>query len=861
MIIIHFLKFWYPESLKTFIRVFLNTLAVLEEDLAVFLMARLLFVPLFHDSTGIGRVLSFLFRLVRLSLGFASFVTVILAFLMVFFVWFIIPIFTLILLGAVIFKLTLPDNLRILMFNLNNLVELSPYLFLFGLAIFIYHLINKPLKKVSQIKSPEQVWQATKLNPKWDLKWAKLSSSHEVESLRRSLEIEHLEFNDPGVQISSEVLNEVLYLVKKCQAKSITAGYFWVAILKSTPNIETELMKFNLNLKDLEGALKFLENKKNHWRKVFIWDDDFSIKHLKGVNRGWIGIPTPTLDSFSEDLTKKVLKEKIPDFIGRLGAISEVVNILSQENDRNVLIVGSTGVGKSALVNSLAQQIVFGNAPAALATKRLVKLNLTEFIADAGAEGIIAKRVKEVFREVEEAGQIILFIDDIHTLGMGDLSDRFNLYSLILPYLESEKFQFIGATDPQNYARIIEKSRDFARIFHKVELESASLEDAIEILEDRTISLAKSKRIETTFLAVKEIVEKSDNLVHDRVLPDSALSIFDECVPLSNGLITAKLVKEVISKKLKIPVSDLDKSAKDLLLNLEDLIHSRLIDQEEAVKKVADSLRRAGASLREKSRPIGSFLFVGPTGVGKTELAKTLAEIYFKNRPAFIRFDMSEYQTANSFDRFIGTTEHPGELTEAVKSRPYCLLLLDEFEKAEPEILNLFLQVLEDGRLTGADSETVDFTNTIIIATSNAASITISEGLESGQSLDNLQAQIRSELLKVFRPELLNRFDEVVMFKPLSKENLYELVKLKLSNLQEVIREQGYLVEFSDDLIESLVLQGYDRTSGARALRRLIQDKLEAKLSRMILEGDLKKGEVLRLSSKITDRQILSNPK
>lgn len=849
MVIVQFLNFWYPESLKTFIRVLVNSLSVLEEDLAVFLMARLLFVPLFHDSSVIGRGLSFLFRLFRLILGLTAFLIVILAYLSAAFIWFITPIFTLVLAYSVIFDIVLPQSINVLIFNPYNIVKIAPFIFLFGIALFVNYLILRPLKKVWQVKVPNQVWKATKLNPRRDINFQKLSNSQEVENLKKSLEIDHLKFNDPGIQISDETLTEVLTLAKNCQAKYITESYFWLAMLKSIPNIENELMKFDLTISDFEKALKFQENKRNHWRIAFVWDDDFSVKHLKGINRGWIGIPTPTLDSFSEDLTKKALKEKIPEFKGRMATVNEVINVLSQEADRNVLVVGETGVGKTALVEFLAKKIVSGDAPASLAIKRLVNINLTEFVSNATAEGIIAKKVKEVFTEIEQADQIIIFIDDIHTLGMGDLSDRYNLYSLILPYLESDKFQFIGATDPENYARIIEKDREFARIFHKVELESASFEETLDILEERAIALAKSKKIETSFLAIKEIASRAQDLFHNRVLPDSAISLFEEVIPAANGFIKADLIKELVSKKLNIPLKELDRASTDLLLNLEEKIHQRLIDQEDAVKKVSDTLRRAGASIREKTRPIGSFLFVGPTGVGKTELAKVLAEIYFKSHQAFLRFDMSEYQTTQSIERLIGNFEKPGELTEAVKSRPYCLILLDEFEKADPKILNLFLQVLEDSRLTGADSKTIDFTNTIIIATSNAASIIIAQGLDKGQNLGNLQAQIRAELLKVFKPELLNRFDEVVIFKPLSENDLKSLVKLKLTGLKEIIKKQGYLVEFSEDLISGLSKQGYDKTSGARALRRIIREKIEAKISRMILENKLKKGEVFTANS------------
>ena len=282
---------------------------------------------------------------------------------------------------------------------------------------------------------------------------------------------------------------------------------------------------------------------------------------------------------------------------------------------------------------------------------------------------------------------------------------------------------------------------------------------------------------------------------------------------------------------------------KNRLLNLEEELHQRLIDQVQAVKAVANSLRRSATGLSEAGRPIGSFLFVGPTGVGKTELAKTLAETYFKTQRAFIRFDMSEYQNPESVVRLIGGSGEGGLLTEEIRNRPYALLLLDEFEKANDKILTLFLQVLDDGRLTDGAGRIIDFENTIIIATSNAGSLLIAQGIQAGKSIEIIEKSVNDELLKEFRPELINRFDEVVLFKPLSQEDLQKIVKLKLSVLQNQMKAKGYLIEFSEDLVSGLGKRGFDPVMGARPLRRIIQDTLEAEISRLILENKLIKGE------------------
>jgi len=350
--------------------------------------------------------------------------------------------------------------------------------------------------------------------------------------------------------------------------------------------------------------------------------------------------------------------------------------------------------------------------------------------------------------------------------------------------------------------------------------------------------------IRLTYRGIKELANLSHDFIHDRVLPDSALANLEECkVSAKNGVITSGVVKGVIQKRVNIPIGEVTGAQKDELLNLENLIHERMVDQVEAVTVIANTLRRSATALREKNRPIGSFLFVGPTGVGKTELAKILSETYFKNTASFTRFDMSEYQNEEAVNRLLGTVENPGELTESVKNKPYSLILLDEFEKADPKILTLFLQVLDDGRLTDARGITVDFTNTIVIATSNAASLLIAQNLQEGQSMEAVKQKVHDELLKAFKPELVNRFDEVVIFKPLSQEDLEKIVVMKLKGLKELMKEKGYLIEFSPELISELAKKGFDPVLGARPLRRFIQDSLEARLSRMMLEGKLMKGQ------------------
>lgn len=814
---VHLIEFWYPEGMVFFVTTWKNLMLFLEEDLAVGLMWKLIFVPLFHDSSIVGKVLSFLFRISRILIGIFAFAAASLALILIAFYWLGLPLLAF---------LDMPQLL-------------SRGLFLAGVGLFVIHNLTHPHKKVW---SAGNLWSSSTIK-KEKLSFVNLLKNQGVLDLLSNLELQLDHLPQFEIQNIDKVGEKAYALAKLSGSQYLTARHFFTASIEEIPGIDNLLLKFDLKVADFVDCLSYLEKKKNLWRKVYIWDEDFTIHHLKGVNRGWLGAPTPTLDLFSEDWTKKAAQEGFPKLIREKNIVLDVANILSQQTGRNVIIVGPPGSGKTALIKDLAGQIVTGDAPPALATKRLALLDLTKLLSGVKTQGELADRIKNVFEEVGFAQNVIIVIEEIQQFGMGEAGNSLNLYSLMQPYLESDTFQFIGTTEPENYSHVLEKNSSLIRIFRKVELLPATALDTLNILEDRSITTERKQKIKTTFMALKTAVELSQKFIRDRVLPDSAISVLKEAqTEAVNGWVTKGVVRRVISSRVKVPLMEVGTADKTRLLNLETELHHRLIGQDFAVGAISDSLRRSATGLSEDGRPIGSFLFVGPTGVGKTELAKTLAEIYFKTEGAFIRFDMSEYQNPESIVRLIGANGEGGLLTESVRNRPYALLLLDEFEKAHDKILTLFLQVLDDGRLTDGAGRTIDFEDTIIIATSNAGSLLIAQGIQSGKSLEIIDKEVNDELLKIFKPELVNRFDEVVLFKPLLEQELEKIVKLKLTSLQNQMKKKGYLIDFDPNLISELGKKGFDKVMGARPLRRLIQDGLEANLSRMILENRLQKG-------------------
>jgi len=636
-------------------------------------------------------------------------------------------------------------------------------------------------------------------------------------------------------------------------------------------------------------------------------------------------MPTPTLDQFGRDLTKMAKEAKLDPVIGRDKETERVLEILSRRTKNNPCLIGEPGVGKTAIAEGLAQKIVEGNIPEILKDKRVVTLDLSSLIAGSKYRGEFEERLKKVMAEITKAGNVLLFIDEIHTIvGAGGAEGAIDASNILKPSLARGEIQCIGATTLDEYRKYIEKDSALERRFQPVKVGEPTKEEALLILKGLRDKYEAHHRVKITDAAIDAAVNLSDRYITDRYLPDKAIDLIDEAgarVRIQNLTAppdlksleeelekiskekadaigvqdfekaarlrdTEKETKErleklskdwknnnsrtenqevgeeeiatVVSKWTNVPVEKLTEKESERLLKLEEILHNRVIGQEEAVISVARAVRRARVGLKDPKRPIGSFIFLGPTGVGKTELTKALAEAMFDNEKNMIRVDMSEYMEKHSVARLIGSPpgyvgyDEGGQLTEKVRRNPYSVILFDEIEKAHPDVFNVLLQILEDGILTDGKGKVVNFKNTIIIMTSNVGAHSIKKqkslGFNTAGDINNseyekMKDNIMDELKQSFKPEFLNRIDDIIVFHKLEEKDLSEIVKLMLKNVSDRLKEQEIFIEFDEEAEKLLAKEGFDTTYGARPLRRTITKTVEDKLSEEILKGNVKKSD------------------
>jgi len=558
------------------------------------------------------------------------------------------------------------------------------------------------------------------------------------------------------------------------------------------------------------------------------------------------------LKKYSRNLTEMAKRGELDPVIGRDEEIRRMEQILSRRRKNNPVLIGEPGVGKTAIAEGLAQRIVDGDVAEMLQGKEIVALDIASMVAGSKFRGEFEDRLKAVIREIEaQAGETILFIDELHTLvGAGAAEGAIDASNMLKEPLSRGKFQVIGATTLDEYRERIEKDSAFERRFQRILVREPTVEETIAILEGLRVKLTEHHKIEITDEALGAAARLSERYLSDRFLPDKAIDLVDEAasrmrVDGSGDVVTESEVAALVSQWTGIPAERMLEEERARLANMEEALHARVIDQNEAVRAVAEAVRHTRAGLSDPRRPIGTFLFLGPTGVGKTELAKTLAAFLFGSDSALLRIDMSEYMERHAVARLIGSPpgyigyEEGGQLTEAVRRRPYQVVLFDEIEKAHAQVMNLLLQLLDEGRLTDGHGRTVDFRHTILIMTSNAGS----EHFQTDASEDAVRERVREELRKQFRPEFLNRIDETIIFHPLSEKAIERIVDLKIEELNERLAEQEIELTLTAEAKRVLAKAGYDPHYGARPLARAMKRLVENPLASKIVAGEISEGD------------------
>lgn len=719
---------------------------------------------------------------------------------------------------------------------------------------------------------------------------------------------------------TANVLENAAKEAERFRSEEIGTEHLLLAILKENEAAAVRLLNtMSINLQKLYIDLLVAMGEEGSFSKDELKSAKSRKKNLEA---------TPVLDQYSRDLTKLAQEGQMDPVIGREQEIRRVIQILSRRGKNNPCLIGEPGVGKTAIAEGLVQQIAMGAVPDSIAGKRVVTLDLSSMIAGSKYRGEFEERIKKVIREVVAAGNILLFLDELHTIiGAGSAEGAMDASNILKPYLARGELQLIGATTVEEYRKYIEKDAALERRFQPVMVEEPSTEETVEILEGLRGLYEKHHQVIITDEGIQAAVKLSERYISDRFLPDKAIDLMDEAAARVRleGVKTAaplqelqlqirereeelefavqqmrleeaselkkekeelqeqyeKLQKkigkdsrrkkpqvgeneiaEVVSQWTKIPVKKLEEEESAKLRKLESVLHKRVVGQEEAVSAVAKAVRRGRVGLKDPNRPIGSFLFLGPTGVGKTEISKALAEAMFGTENAMIRVDMSEYMEKHSVSKMIGSPpgyvgyEEGGQLSEKVRRNPYSVILFDEIEKAHPDVFNILLQVLDDGHITDAQGRKVDFKNTIIIMTSNAGAQSIIEPKRLGfasvddakQNYEAMKNSVMEEVRRIFKPEFLNRIDETLVFHALTKDDMKKIVTLLSKTLIDRCKTQmGITLNITSGVKNYIVEKAYDPKYGARPLRRMIQNKIEDGLAEEILAGRIKAQDTVKV--------------
>ena len=720
---------------------------------------------------------------------------------------------------------------------------------------------------------------------------------------------------------AKRILENAFLEARKIGYNFLGTEHLLLAILKEKDCIATRIItELNVEISKIYNEIANVIN-----------EDDEKITY-KEKTKTAINNSTPTLNQFGEDITTKAEEGKFDNVVEREKEIERIIQILSRRTKNNPCLIGEPGVGKTAVVEGLAEKIASGDVPETLKEKRIFSMDISGMVAGAKYRGDFEERIKKALAEVKKVGNIILFIDEVHTIvGAGAAEGAIDASNILKPLLARGDIQLIGATTIDEYRKYIEKDTALERRFSIVDIEEPTQKQTIEILKGIRDKYEAHHNVKITDEAINSAVALSSRYITDRFLPDKAIDLIDEASSqvrmkiynepdeikllqekidiiskekeeavynqefekaaqirdkenelkeqLENSVnkwrkkkttdiieITEENIAEIISKWTGIPAQKLTQDDNEKLKHLEEKLHERIIGQDEAVTSVAKAIRRGRVGLKDPKRPIGSFLFLGPTGVGKTELSKALTQILFEDENAIIRLDMSEYMEQHSVSKLIGSPpgyvgfDNGGQLTEKIRRKPYSVILFDEIEKAHPDVMNILLQILEDGQLTDSQGRKVDFKNTVIIMTSNigARHITEKKTLGFGESQNNneqkeyeeIKKEVIQELKKELRPEFINRIDEIIVFHKLNTEDLKQITKIMLKQIEKRLKENKYYIEIDESVIDLIVKKGADKTLGARPLRRAIQNNIENRISEEILDGTITQNKKAKIIAK-----------
>lgn len=669
---------------------------------------------------------------------------------------------------------------------------------------------------------------------------------------------EFIESKEKELLMSRDLLFQTLvYEAVEAKSDTITAREFALLLFDMDKDFKEFLFRHEIQKPDLLGAAHWVSTLVQLKQAQLRWWERALLGRMPTFGASLIFGYTYTLDKFARDINAGSQGAIIPDGAAHGKELREIAGILARSDQANVILVGEPGSGKSAILEQLARLILEGSAPPALWQKRLIAMDSVALTAATKQKGELEELLVKVMNEAATAGNVVLvlerfpeFIESAGHMGV-------NAISMLEPYLEGTELQVIALSDKDQYHRVLEPNSTITKLFSRVEILELDVSHVVFILEEIAYKLEKTHAIFITYSALVSAVHLADRYITDGAMPEKAIDVLERAVTLAVNagemFVTKQHTERAVEERTHIPVERASGKEAEKLLNMEGALHQRVIGQHAAITAVANAMRRARTGLQAGKRPIGSFLFLGPTGVGKTETAKALAQIYFGSEDAMVRFDMSEFQGSEGVNKLIGSFEtgEPGMLSNALRSKPFSLLLFDEFEKSSRDVVNLFLQILEEGFFTDAHGKRVSARDAIIITTSNAAGNLVWDMVQQGKDPAALQKEVVDAVRQqgIFTPEILNRFDALVVFEPLDKEKLKQVAKLLLVELADRLKKQEIQLVVTDELISKVVDMGYDPVMGARPMRRAIADRVEQIIARRLLDGSLQRGGTIQFTS------------